>query len=76
MIGSLLGLEFHPDARELRLNNPVLPSSLNSIRLRNVRLGDSVADFIVRSSAASPTLEVLRADGDLRISIVLGEASP
>jgi len=72
MIQSLLGLEFHTEARELRLNNPVLPSSIGSIRLRNVRLGDSVADFIVRESLTSPTLEVIRTEGDIRISLVFG----
>jgi glycogen debranching enzyme len=75
MIGSLLGLEFHSEARELRLNNPVLPASLDYIRLRNVRLGDSVADFIVRNSLASPTLEVVRVEGDIRISLVFGAAN-
>lgn len=70
MIQSLLGLEFHPETRELRLNNPVVPPSLGSIRLRNVRLGESVADFVVRDSLASPTLEVVRTEGDIRISLV------
>jgi glycogen debranching enzyme len=75
MIESLLGLEFHPETRELRLNNPVLPASLDFIRLRNVRLGESVADFTVRNSLASPTLEVVRADGDISISLVFGAAN-
>lgn len=75
IIQSLLGLEFHTEARELRLNNPILPPSLGSIRLSNVRLGDSVADFIVRESLASPTLEVVRTEGDIRISLVFGPAT-
>ncbi len=74
IIQSLLGLEFHPDARELRLNNPILPPSLESIRLRDVRLGESIADFIVRNSMSGPTLEIVRADGDIRISLVFGAA--
>ncbi len=71
MIGSLLGMEFHPEVRELRLNNPVLPPSVDSIRIRNFKLGDGSADFIVRSSSASPTLEVIRAEGNIRIRLVL-----
>jgi glycogen debranching enzyme len=70
MIESLLGLEFYPDARELRLNNPILPASLDFIRLRNVRLGDRVVDFEVRNSLGTPTLEVVRADHGIRISLV------
>lgn len=76
MIESLLGLEFHPEARELRLNNPVLPPSLASIRIRNFQLGDGVADFIVRRSSASPMLEVIRAEGDIRIRLLSANGDP
>jgi glycogen debranching enzyme len=71
MIEALLGLEFRPEARELLLNNPVLPPSLTSFRIRNFQLGDGVADFVVRSSPGSPTVEVIRAEGDIRIRLVL-----
>ncbi len=73
MIESLLGLEFHPEAGELRLNNPVLPPSLTSIRISNFQLGGGVADFILRSASASPTLEVIRAEGDIRIRLVFAK---
>lgn len=69
IIEALLGLEFYPEQRELRLNNPVLPPSMASLTIRNVRLGDAAADFVVRASGASPTLEVIRARGDIRISL-------
>jgi glycogen debranching enzyme len=69
IIESLLGLEFYPEQRELRLNNPALPPSLTSLLVRNVRLGEATADFIVRASSTSPTLEVIRAKGDIRISL-------
>jgi glycogen debranching enzyme len=73
MLESLLGLEFRPETGELRLNNPVVPPSLDAIRLRNVRLGGGVADFIVRNSSATPTLEVIRTEGEIRISVVFGQ---
>lgn len=69
MIESLLGMEFYPDERELRLNNPILPASISSLTVRNVQLGNAVADFVVRASSTAPTLEVIRADGDIRISL-------
>jgi glycogen debranching enzyme len=75
MISSLLGLEFYPETRELRLNNPVLPSSLDSILLRNVKVGDAVADFVIRNSLRAPALEILRAEGDIRISLHFGAAA-
>ena len=73
MIESLLGLEFHPEAGELRLNNPVLPPSLTSIRISNFQLGGGVADFILRSASSSPMLEVIRAEGDIRIRLVFAK---
>ena len=67
----MLGLEFRPDDVEVRLNNPVIPPMAGSITLRNVRLGDASADFIVRPSVGDGVaLEVLRTQGDLRISLV------
>jgi len=74
IIQALLGLEFYPEARELRLSNPVLPPSIESIRLSNVRVGDRTVDFVVRKSLSAPTLEVLRADGDVKISLVISGA--
>jgi glycogen debranching enzyme len=72
MIESLLGLEFHPEEQELRLNNPVLPPSISSLIVRNVQCGNAAADFVVRNSLTTPTLEVIRARGDIRISLVYG----
>jgi glycogen debranching enzyme len=72
ILQSLLGLEFYPEEGELRLNNPVLPPSLTNLVVRNVRLGDAVADFVVRSSSTTPTLEVIRSRGDIRISLFFG----
>ena len=67
----MIGLEFCPRQAEIRLNNPVVPSMVGSITLRNVTLGDSSADFTVRSGVKGVTLEVLRTRGNLRISLVV-----
>jgi len=74
LIQSMLGLEFRPHDVEVRLNNPVIPPMVGSITLRNVRLGNASADFIVRPSIGDGVaLEVLRARGGLRISLVVDQ---
>ena len=72
LIQSMLGLEFRPDAAEIRLNNPVVPALAGAITLRNVRLGKASADFTVHPSPGGGiALEVLRTQGDLRISLIV-----
>ena len=74
LIQSMLGLEFRPQDGEVRFNNPVIPPMAGSITLRNVRLGNASADFIVRPSIGDGVaLEVLRTQGDLRISLVVDQ---
>jgi len=72
LIQSMLGLEFRPEAAEIRLNNPVVPALAGSITLRNVSLGNARADFTVHPSPGGGiALEVLRTQGDLRISLIV-----
>lgn len=72
LIQSMLGLEFKPEAAEIRLVNPVVPALAGAITLRNVRLGKASADFTVHPSPAGGiALEVLRTEGDLRISLIV-----
>jgi glycogen debranching enzyme len=71
LIQSMLGLEFRPEAAEIRLNNPVVPALAGAITLRNVRLGKASADFTVHPSPGGIALEVLRTQGDLRISLIV-----
>ena len=73
LIQSMLGLEFRPEEREVRLTNPVIPPMAGAVTLRNVRLGDASADFIVRPSVGGVALDVLRAHGDLRITLVVDQ---
>jgi glycogen debranching enzyme len=71
LIQSMLGLEFRPAEREILLRNPVVPPLAGAITLRNVRLAGASADFTVRGSPGGASLEVLRTEGNLRISIVV-----
>jgi glycogen debranching enzyme len=70
LIQSMLGLEFVPAEGEIRLRNPRVPPIAGEITLRNVRLGQASADFTVRPSRGGAAVEMLRASGHVRISLV------
>jgi hypothetical protein len=55
----------------VRFRNPCLPSFLDEVTLRNLRLGDSSADIRVRRHDDEVSLEILRTRGTrLQVSIV------
>jgi len=69
LVQSLLGLELLPTEGEVRLNNPIVPPIAGQFSIRGLRMGNSAVDFAVRPSAGSVAVDVLRAEGDIRISI-------
>lgn len=69
LIQALLGLELRPQDCEVRLNNPVVPALAGEFTIRGLRLADAVADFTVRPSPRGVGVEVLRTQGEIRISI-------
>jgi hypothetical protein len=67
----MLGLEFFPQQRELRLTRPVVAPMVGAITLRNLTIGASTADLTVRSRpGGGASVEVLRTTGDARISVI------
>ncbi len=71
LIEASLGLELDPRHHEVRFRNPALPSFLDDVTLRNLRLGESSVDIKVRRHVDDVSLEILRTHGTkLRISIV------
>lgn len=71
LVEAMLGLT--PDAanRELQLRDPMLPAWLPDVRLENLVVGDAVVDLLVRRSAGSTGVEVLRRSGDLDVVVRL-----
>jgi glycogen debranching enzyme len=63
-----LGLEFDPGKGEM--HNPRLPSFLDEVTLRNLRLGSSSVDLKVRRHTDAVSLDILRARGRVQVSIV------
>jgi glycogen debranching enzyme len=70
MLQSSLGLRFDQDRREILLQNPKLPSFLEQVTLRNLRLGQSAVDLILRRHDDDLSLQVVRNEGQIRVAAV------
>src|SRR6185312_10781209 len=70
LIEASLGLEFDPDAREIRLRNPRLPRFLGELVLRNLRLDEASVDLIVRRHGDEVSMELLQTSGKIQVTAV------
>jgi glycogen debranching enzyme len=70
LLQSSLGLEFDSDRNEILLRNPRLPMFLEEVTLRNLRLGQSVVDLMLRRHGSDVSLQVLRNEGHIRVAAV------
>jgi glycogen debranching enzyme len=72
LLQAALGLEFDPDAREIRLRNPRLPAFLPEVTLHNLRLGDAKLTLALhRHGEGGVGTQVLHAEGAIRVSTIL-----
>ncbi|MFC0239288.1 amylo-alpha-1,6-glucosidase [Rhodopseudomonas telluris] len=71
LLEAALGIQFDADRHEIRLVNPRLPPFLSEVVLRDVRIGASSIDLRVRRHGEGVSMEVLRTDGRIQVSIVL-----
>ncbi|HLG81009.1 MAG TPA: amylo-alpha-1,6-glucosidase [Bradyrhizobium sp.] len=70
LLEAALGLEFDPGKGEIRLRNPHLPSFLDEVTLRRLRLGPASVDLRVRRHRDAVSLDILRTHGKIQVSIV------
>jgi glycogen debranching enzyme len=70
LLEASLGLQFDPFNGEIRLCNPRLPSFLDEVLLRDLRLGSSSVDLRVRRHGHTVSLDTPRIQGDIRVSII------
>jgi glycogen debranching enzyme len=70
LLQSSLGLEFDPGRNEILLRNPRLPSFLEEVTLRNLRLGQSTVDLMLRRHGNDVSLQVLRNEGQIIVASV------
>jgi len=70
LLQSSLGLEFNPDRDEILLRKPRLPPFLEEVTLRNLRLGQSAVDLMLRRHGTGVSLQVLRNEGQITVAAV------
>jgi glycogen debranching enzyme len=70
LLQASLGLEFEPAEKEIRLRNPRLPPFLDEVILRNLRLGQSSVDLLIRRHGEDVSLQVIRTVGQIQVSAV------
>ena len=73
LLEASLGLEFDIGAGEIRLRNPCLPAFLQEVVLRNLGLGRSNVDLRVSRRNKGASVEILRGQGDIQISVILSQ---
>ncbi len=73
LLQASLGIEFDVDKNEIRLVNPTLPSFLDMVVLRGVRLAEHLVDFAIYRHEHDISLQILRNEGYVEISIAFQE---
>ncbi len=75
LLQAVLGLEYDLAAKGIRLRNPAVPVSAGEITVRNLALGDATISFTVRPYPnGTVSLGVLESTGNIKISVLLGDA--
>jgi glycogen debranching enzyme len=69
LLQSALGIAIDAPSRELRFIRPTLPAFIEQLVLRDLRIGDAVADVRVERAQRSTSVSVLRSDGPLRVLV-------
>src|SRR5215813_3299583 len=73
LLQAALGLELDPAMRQIRLRNPRLPSFMDDVILRNLKVDGASADIAVQGRGSNVSLRVLHKQGDVEVSIVYSE---
>lgn len=69
LLRACLGLEFNPDRNQILLRKPRLPSFLNEVTLRNLRLGEAAVDITLHRHGNDVSLHVLRNEGQIVVAV-------
>lgn len=71
MLQASLGLEFRPDENRIVFRNPVLPSFLDMLVLKNLGLGDASVDLGLYRSGGKVSLQIIKTTGHIETSLVI-----
>ncbi|EJZ18507.1 amylo-alpha-1,6-glucosidase (plasmid) [Rhizobium sp. Pop5] len=67
LLQSCLGLDFEPNARIISFDEPQLPSFLDEVMLRHLRVGNGWADVAIRRSGRSVVVDTVGRQGEVRV---------
>jgi glycogen debranching enzyme len=70
LVQASLGLKFDQQAGEIRFEHPMLPGFLDYLHVRQLRLGDAVADVMLHRYGGEVAATVTRREGQVRIVII------
>ncbi|MCC7048326.1 MAG: amylo-alpha-1,6-glucosidase [Alphaproteobacteria bacterium] len=70
VLGSLLGIDFRPRERQIRLRRPRLPQAVDQIALGGLTMGGAGVDLLCRRQGDGVTVDVQGRAGDVEIVIV------
>ncbi|MGQ7794419.1 amylo-alpha-1,6-glucosidase [Faunimonas sp. B44] len=70
VLAACLGLELDDAAEQIRFVDPVLPCFLDEIIIRNLRLGDTSMDIMLRRHGSDVGTNVLRRNGSAKLVVV------
>jgi glycogen debranching enzyme len=71
LLQACLGLSFDPAGERVRFRQPRLPDFLDQVVIRNLEVGDSRFDIMLRRYGGDVSVNVLDRRGDGRIAITL-----
>ncbi|HXF65955.1 MAG TPA: amylo-alpha-1,6-glucosidase [Burkholderiales bacterium] len=71
LLAAALGLEFDHAAQGVRFHHPRLPDFLEQVRIRNLRLGASRFDVLLRRHGNDVAVNVLSKEGPGRVEVIL-----
>ena len=70
LVQASLGLKFDHGAGEIRFEQPMLPAFLEYLHVRQLRLGDAVADVMLHRFDGEVAATVTHRQGQVRVVIV------
>jgi glycogen debranching enzyme len=70
LVQASLGLKFDHGAGEIRFEHPMLPGFLEHLHVRQLRLGDAVADVMLHRFDGEVAATVTRREGQVRVVVV------
>lgn len=67
LLATVIGLGFNSQADQLMLDQPVLPSFLEEVVLRHLRLGSASVDIALRGKQSKVVIDVLERTGEIKV---------